>query len=109
MFRDHIGKSMEVYVDDMLVKSTKKENHISDLETTFQVFRKYKIKLNTAKCTFKVSSDKFLRFLVNYRGIEANLEKIEALRNVRAPTTVKKMQKLTGMIAAFNWFLKVLG
>ena len=67
MFRKHIGKSMEVYVDDMLVKSKKKDNHLSDLNTTFQVLRRYQMKLNPAKCTFGVSSGKFLEFLVNYR------------------------------------------
>lgn len=65
MFRDEIGKSMEVYVDDILVKSKKGTNHISDLSKTFQILRHYKIKLNIAKCTFGVSSSKFLGFLVN--------------------------------------------
>ena len=51
MFREHIGKSMEVYVDDMLVKRKKKDNHLSDLNTTFQVLRHYQMKLNPAKCT----------------------------------------------------------
>ena len=82
MFREHIGKSMEVYVDDMLVKSKKKEDHLSDLGVTFQVLQKYRMKLNATKCTFGVCSGKFLGFLVNYRGIEANPEKISALLNI---------------------------
>lgn len=92
MFRNHIRKSMEISLNDMLVKSRKKEDHISDLDTTFQVLRCYKIKLNALKCSFGVSSGNFLGFLVNYRGLEANPEKIEALQNIRAPTTVKEMQ-----------------
>lgn len=64
------------------MKSRKKENYISDLNTTFQVLQKYKMKLNVAKCSFGVNSSKFLGFLVNYRGIEANPETIEALKNI---------------------------
>ena len=97
MFCDYIGKSMEVYIDDMFVKSKKKNDHLSDLNTTFQVLRCYQMRLNAAKCTFGVSSDKFLGFLVNYRGIEVNPEKTKELRNIRAPTTVKEMQMFRQM------------
>ena len=69
MFKDEKRKSMEVYVDDMLVKSKMGANHISDLDKTFQILRHYKIKLNTPKCTFWVSSGKFLGFMVNNKGI----------------------------------------
>ena len=69
MFRNEIGKSMEVYVDDMLVKSRRVADHISDLKKTFEILRHYQMKLNTAKCTFGVSSGKFLGFMVNHRGI----------------------------------------
>lgn len=55
MFKEKIGKSMEVYMDDMLVKSKKNANHITDLGKTFDIFRHYKMKLNVAKCTFGVS------------------------------------------------------
>lgn len=102
MFRDHIGKSMEVYMGDMLVKNRKNEGHISDLSTTFEVLQHYIIKLNAAKYSFRVSPSEFLGFLVNYRRFEANPEKIEALRNIRAPTTVKEMQKLIRMIVSLN-------
>ena len=63
------------------------------------------MKLNATKCTFGVSSGKFLGFLVNYRGIKANPEKISALLNIRAPNTVNEVQKLTGMVAALNRFI----
>ena len=71
MFRPFIGKTMEVYVDDILVKSKKAEVHISDLDKTFQVLRHYRMKLNAAKCTFGISSGKFLGYMVSKRGIEA--------------------------------------
>ena len=89
----------------MLVKSKKKGGHLADLDATFQVLRKYRMKLNATKCTFGVSSEIFLGFLVNYKGIEANPEKIYALLNIRDPTTIKEVQKLTGMVAALNRFI----
>ena len=75
MFRDEIGKSMEVYMVDMLVKRKKGANHIVDLGKTFNILKHYKMKLNAVKCTFGVCSGKFLGFMVNNRRIEANPEK----------------------------------
>ncbi|KAL0420237.1 UNVERIFIED_CONTAM: hypothetical protein Slati_3046600 [Sesamum latifolium] len=60
IFRPQIGRSIEVYVDDMLVKSKKAEEHVKDLEETFSVLRKYKLKLNPTKCAFGVQGDRFL-------------------------------------------------
>ena len=94
MFRNEIGKSVEVYVDDMLVKSKLGADHISDLDKTFQILRHYKMKLNAAKCAFGVSSGKFLGFMVNNRGIEANPEKIQALLNIKRRRTSKKCKFL---------------
>ena len=76
MFRDLIGKSMEVYVDDLLVKSREESDHLRHLADVFAVLRKFRMKLNLAKCAFGVSSGKFLGHLVSKRGIEANPEKI---------------------------------
>lgn len=70
MFGEEIGKSIEVYIDDMLVKSKKCADHISNLGKMFEILRHYKMKLNAAKCTFGVSSGKFLSFMVNHRGID---------------------------------------
>ncbi|KAL5572616.1 hypothetical protein UlMin_022213 [Ulmus minor] len=85
MFKDQIGKTMEVYVDDMLVKSLKTEEHIQNLKETFEILRRYKMKLNPSKCAFGVSSGKFLGFMVNHRGIEANPTKIQALLDMEPP------------------------
>ena len=65
MFKDLIGKMMEVYVDDMLVKSKVAEDHIKHLRQMFDILRKYQMKLNPLKCAFGVVSEKFLRFMVN--------------------------------------------
>ncbi|KAL5567702.1 hypothetical protein UlMin_024277 [Ulmus minor] len=96
---------MEVYVDDMLVKSLKTEEHIQNLKETFEILRRYKMKLNPSKCAFGVSSGKFLGFMVNHRGIEANPAKIQALLDMEPPRKIKEVQRLTGRIAALNRFI----
>jgi hypothetical protein len=105
MFKNQIGRNVEVYVDDMLVKSLKSEDHLSDLEETFDVLRRYRMKLNPAKCAFGVSSGKFLGFMVSHRGIEANPEKIKAVLEMESPQNTKQLQRLTGRIAALNRFI----
>ncbi|KAL0373751.1 UNVERIFIED_CONTAM: hypothetical protein Sradi_3290800 [Sesamum radiatum] len=72
IFQAQIGKKVDVYVDDMLVKSKKAQNHVKDLDETFSILRKYKLKLNLRKCAFGVQGDRFLGFMVTQRGIEAN-------------------------------------
>ena len=76
MFKGQIGKTMEVYVNDMLVKSKAASDHIAHLADMFKILRKYRMKLNPLKCAFSVAFRKFLGFMVNQQGIEANLEKI---------------------------------
>ena len=76
MFKEYISKTMEVYVDDMLVKSKIASDHITHLADTFNIFRTYRIKLNPLKCAFSVAFEKFLGFMVNQKGVEANPEKI---------------------------------
>uniref|UniRef100_A0A2N9GRH3 Integrase catalytic domain-containing protein n=1 Tax=Fagus sylvatica TaxID=28930 RepID=A0A2N9GRH3_FAGSY len=102
MFHDQIGRNVEVYVDDMLVKRKKDENHLADLKETFQALRRYNMKLNPAKCVFGVSSGKFLGFMVLQHGIEANPDKIKAILEMSPPKTVKEVQSLTGKAAALN-------
>ena len=105
MFHDQIGRNMEVYMDDMLVKSKKDKDHLADLKETFQTLRRYNMKLNPAKCVFGVSSGKFLSFMVSQRGIEANLDKIKAILEMCPPKTVKEDRSLTGKAAALNRFV----
>ena len=66
MFQKQIGTTMEVYIDDMLVKSTTVELHISHFSEAFKILRNYNMKLNPAKCAFRVSAEKFLGFIVNH-------------------------------------------
>ncbi|KAL0439155.1 UNVERIFIED_CONTAM: hypothetical protein Slati_2398500 [Sesamum latifolium] len=99
------GRNVEVYVDDMLVKSKKATDHVKDLEETFSVLRKYKLKLNPAKCAFGVQGGRFLGFMVTQRGIEANPLKIKAIIDMKAPTFLNEAQRLTGRIAALSRFI----
>ena len=96
---------MEVYIDDMLVKSTTTELHIAHLSEAFQVLREYNMKLNPAKCAFGVSARKFLGFIVNNRGIEANPDKIKAVLDMPPPSNIKEVQRLTRRIAALSRFV----
>ena len=72
MFETQLGKSIEIYVDDMVVKSKVVSEHLGDLGNTFNVLRKHKLRLNGSKCCFGVGSGKFLGYMVNHRGIEVN-------------------------------------
>ncbi|XP_023891486.1 uncharacterized protein LOC112003505 [Quercus suber] len=105
MFREQIGRNVEVYVDDMLVKSKEEDDHLDDLRETFNTLRQYCMKLNPSKCAFGVSSGKFLRFMVSRRGIEANPEKVKAILEMSSPRTIKEVQSLTGRVAALNRFV----
>ena len=105
MFQKQIGASMEVYIDDMLVKSTTTELHIAHMSEAFQILREYNMKLNPAKCAFGVSTEKFLGFIVNNRGIEANPDKIKAVLDMSPPSNIKEVQRLTGRIAALSRFV----
>jgi len=91
MFSHQIGRNVEVYIDDILVKSKDEANHLDDLKETFSTLRKYNMKLNPAKCVFAVISGKFLGFMVSQRGIEANPNKVKAIIEVKSPKTVKKV------------------
>ena len=105
MFNKQISRNMEVYVDDMLVKSKEELTHLDDLREMFATLKQYQMKLNPSKCVFGVASGKFLGFMVSQRGIEANPEKVQATINMVSPRTVKEVQKLIGRIAALNRFV----
>ena len=96
---------MEVYIDDMLVKSTTTELHIAHLSEAFQILRNYNMKLNPAKCAFGVSAGKFLGFIVNRGGIEANPDKIKVVLDMPSPSGIKEIQRLTRRIAALSRFV----
>ena len=96
---------MEIYIDDMPVKSIKAELHITHLSEAFQVLKSYNMKLNPTKCSFGVSIGKFLGFIVNNRGIEANPDKIKVVLDMLPPSNIKDIQRLTGRIATLSRFV----
>ena len=105
MFAQQLGRNVQVYVDDILVKSQMDENHLENLRETFDTLYSYNMKLNPRKCAFKVMARKFLRFMVSQRGMEANPDKIQAIIEMAPLKNVKEVQSLNGKIAALNRFL----
>ncbi|XP_061371469.1 uncharacterized protein LOC133314049 [Gastrolobium bilobum] len=105
VFADQLGKNVEVYIDDMIVKSLDSMVHIEDLEQTFEKLRRHSIRLNPAKCAFGVFAGKFLGFMLTHRGIEANPDKCRAVLEMKAPTSKKEIQQLTGRLASLTKFL----
>ncbi|KAL0454671.1 UNVERIFIED_CONTAM: hypothetical protein Slati_0806300 [Sesamum latifolium] len=108
IFRHQIGRNMEVYVDDMLVKSKKAPDHIKDLKETFSILRKYKLKLNPGKCAFGVRGGRFLEFMVTQRGIEANPSNIKAILDMKAPSNINEQafEKLKDYLAKLPLLVK---
>ena len=80
MFRDKIGHTVEVDIDDMVVKSKQEVRHIEDLQGVFEVLRQHKLRLNAEKCAFEVGAGKFLGYLIIGRGIEVNPDQIKAVK-----------------------------
>ena len=105
MFAHQIGRNVQVYVDDMLVKSLRKDDHLDDFRETFDTLRLYNMKLNPYKYAFEVTTGKFLGFMVSQRGIEINLEKIWAIMELELPKTIKEVQSLNNKITALNRFV----
>jgi len=96
---------MEVYVDDMIVKSKSAVNHSHDLRWTFDILRAFSMELNPKKCVFGVRSEKLLGFMISSRRIKANPNKIRAILDIKQPQNVKEEQRLTGCIAALGRFM----
>ena len=105
MFAPQIGRNVQVYMNDMLVKSQREEDYLEDLRETFDTLHSYNMKLNPGKCTFGVTAGKFLGFMVSQKGIEANPDKIRAIIKMKPPRNVKEVQSLNGKVAALNRFV----
>ena len=105
MFELQMGKSIEIYIDDMVVKSKLVSEHLRDLGDIFGILRKYRLRLNVSKCSFRVGSGKFLSYMVTHRSIKVSPDQIRAIHSMQPPRNPKKVQKLIGMIAALNHFI----
>ena len=98
-------RNILAYVDDIVVFSAARQDHILHLAETFVNLRKANQSLNPEKCVFRVHKGKVLGCLVSTKGIEANPDKITALCNMEEPQSIRGVQKLTGRIAALNRFI----
>ncbi|XP_062089003.1 uncharacterized protein LOC133795566 [Humulus lupulus] len=105
LFSSLLGRNMEVYIDDMVIKSKQSSSHIDDLTECFDILDAYKMKLNPSKCVFGVSSGQFLGYIVSQRGIEANPTQIASLSEIKEPRTIRDIQALTGKIVALSRFI----
>ena len=91
MFELLLGKNIEIYINDMVVKSKMISEHLGDLRAIFEVLRNYKLRLNASKCSFSVGSGKFLGYMVTHRGIEVNPDQIKAINNLRSLRNPKEV------------------
>ena len=105
IFEPQLGRSIEVYIDDMVVKSKVVSEQMGDLTNIFEILRKHKLRLNASKCSFGVGSGKFFGYMVTHRGIKVNPDQIKAIKGLQSPRNSKEVQKLTGMTAALNRFI----
>ena len=95
MFKSQLDKNIEVYIDDMVVKSKVESEHINDLGNIFEILRKQKLLLNASKCSYDISFGKFLGYMVTHRRIEVDPNKIRAINDLQPPRNPKEVQKLT--------------
>ncbi|KAK1642214.1 hypothetical protein QYE76_060019 [Lolium multiflorum] len=108
IFHDLIGKLVEIYIDDVVVKSVSMEGHLDDLRCILDRTRKFGLRMNPKKCAFGVTAGQFLGFLVHERGIEIGLKSQEAVRTMQPPTTKKELQRLIGKINFVRRFISNL-
>ncbi|RDY10067.1 Retrovirus-related Pol polyprotein from transposon 17.6, partial [Mucuna pruriens] len=108
LFHDMMHKELEVYVDDMIAKSRTPKQHVEDLQRLFNILRKFKLRLNSAKCAFGVNVGKLLGFVVNEQGIEVDLDKIKAIREMPAPKTESEIRGFLGCLNYIACFISKL-
>ncbi|GKD84110.1 reverse transcriptase domain-containing protein [Tanacetum coccineum] len=105
VFHDQIGRNLEAYVDDMVIKSTSEEDMLVDIKETLEKFRSINMKLNPKKCSFGVEEGPFLGHLITKQGIRASPSKVKAITDIEQPKTLKDIQSLNGKLAALSHFL----
>ena len=96
---------MEVYIDDIVIKSETRAEHTQHLEEAFHLMRAYNMKFNPAKCAFGVNARKFLRFMVTQRGIEVNSAQVKVVLKTITLNNKKELQRLTGCLVALGHFI----
>lgn len=102
MFRKKIRNTVEVYIDDMVVKSKENQRHAGDLT---EILRRHRLHLNADKCVFGVGAGKFLGYMITHQGIKVNPNLISAIEQLKSSSNPKEVQVLTEMVAALNRFV----
>lgn len=105
MFPKQLGKTMDVYIDDILVKSSNSNDHVAKMQECFNILNKFRMRINLSKCSFRVAPCEFLRSLVKKIGIEASSKQIAALVDMTSPRSTCEVRRLTRKIAALNRFI----
>nr|GEV25363.1 reverse transcriptase domain-containing protein [Tanacetum cinerariifolium] len=100
IFKGQMGRNIEAYVDDMVIKSKTRPEMINDVEETLLTLKKVNMALNPKKCSFIMVEGKFLGYIVTSEGIRANLKKEKVVVNMPSPSNLKQMQRLSGKLAA---------
>ncbi|XP_052107619.1 uncharacterized protein LOC127740581 [Arachis duranensis] len=106
VFKELIGKSVEVYIDDILVKTVKPSNLVADLEVVFGSLRKRNMRLNPLKCMFAMEAGKFLGLMITQQGVEAKPDKWKAILRMTSPGCMKDVQRLASRFTILSHFLR---
>ena len=108
IFHEMMHRDVEVYVDDMIVKSQDRVDHLAALERFFEMIRQFRLRLNPKKCTFEVTSGKRLGYMVSERGIEVGPDKIRVILNMPAPRTEREIRGFLGRLQYISRFIAIL-
>jgi hypothetical protein len=108
IFHDLLGIILEVYIDDVIVKSDSMDGHLADLRLTLERMRQYELKMNPLKYVFGVSADKFLGFIIHKHGIEIDHTKIESINKVQLPQCKNDIKKFLGKVNYLSRFISNL-
>jgi hypothetical protein len=105
IFDDLLGIIVEVYIDDIVVKSASLNSHLADLRLAFEKMHRYGLKMNPLKRAFGVSAGKFLGFIVHEKGVEIDPKNIESIKKAQAPTSKKELQRFLGKVNYLRRFI----
>jgi hypothetical protein len=105
IFHDLLGIILEIYIDDVVVKSDSMDDHLADLRLTLERMCRYGLKMNSLKCLFGVLTGKFLGFIIHELGIEIDPIKIESTNKVQPSQYKNDMQKFIGKLNYLRRFI----